>query len=106
MSNYSARVRSTLTIDGQCYDVASIGPNAIKLRGTVAGHMHTIHAGAVGELTIAVDRAATRYSVRLPCGATLGHDAPYDQLTDPIQFTQGRVYVARGGEIEDASTGE
>ena len=64
------------------------------------------NAGAVGELTIAVDRAATRYSVRLPYGATLGHEARYDQLTDPIQFTQGRVYVARGAEIEDASKGE
>ena len=106
MSGYSACVRFTLTIDGQCYDVASIGPDAIKLRGTVAGHTHTIHAGAVGELTITVDRAATRYSVRLPYGATLGHDAPYDQLTDPIQFTQGRVYVKRGNEIEDASGGE
>ena len=105
MSGYSACVRSTLTIDGQCYAVASIGPDAIKLRGAASGHMHTIHAGAVGELTIAVDRCATRYRVRLPCGATLGHDAPCDQLTDPIQFTQGRVYVKRGGEIEDASAG-
>lgn len=106
MSGYSACVRSTLTIDGQCYTVASIGPDTIKLRGTAVGHTHTIHAGAVGELTIAVDRAATRYSVRLPYGATLGHEARYDQLTDPIQFTQGRVYVKRGNEIEDVSKGK
>lgn len=105
MTDYSARVRSTLTIDGQCYTVASIGPDSIKLRPAVPGHTHTIHAGAVGELTTVVDRLASRCWVRLPYGATLGHEARYDQLTDPIQFTQGRVYVKRGGEIEDASAG-
>ena len=98
MSGYSALVRSTLTIDGQCYDVASIGPDAINLRDTAVGHMHTITAGAVGELAIGLGRAVARCRVYLPDGATLGHDARYKQL--------GGVHVARGGEIEDASAGE
>jgi hypothetical protein len=65
-SGYSADVRMHLTVDGEIYPIAQLGPDFIILATPVD------HPPARGEITFSVDGRVRRWPVLLPNGIAAG----------------------------------